>query len=201
MYGRTRVVPVRTTSRQVTLASESGARVTARHVVVATGYEAQRWIKQDVARNRSSYACITEPVEPGVLANTMLWETARPYVYVRTTGDSRLLVGGEDDSIDIPKRRDARVEKKAGRLRERMRELFPGLSLRPAFAGLARSPKPSDGLPFFGPHPQYGPRVLFAMAYGGNGIVYSMIGAGLLRARLENRAHPLKELFGFERLR
>lgn len=201
VYGRTRVVPVRTTSRQVTLASESGARVTARHVVVATGYEAQRWIKQDVARNRSSYACITEPVDPGVLANTMLWETARPYVYVRTTGDSRLLVGGEDDSIDIPKRRDARVEKKAGRLMERMGKLFPGLSLHPAFSWAGTFAETSDGLPFFGPHPQWGPRVLFAMAYGGNGIVYSMIGAGLLRARLENRAHPLKELFGFERLR
>jgi len=88
-----------------------------------------------------------------------------------------------------------------GRLLERMGKLFPGLSLRPAFSWAGTFAETSDGLPFFGPHPQWGPRVLFAMAYGGNGIVYSMIGAGLLRARLENRAHPLKELFGFERLR
>ena len=104
-------------------------------------------------------------------------------------------------STDIPKRRDARVEKKAGRLMARMEKLFPGLSLRPAFSWAGTFAETSDGLPFFGPHPQWGPRVLFAMAYGGNGIVYSMIGAGLLRARLENRAHPLKELFRFERLR
>ena len=57
-----------------------------------------------------------------------------------------------------------------------------------------------DGLPLFGRHPQYGSRVLFAMAYGGNGITYSMLGAGLLRAHIEGRSHVLTKLFSFERL-
>ena len=34
----------------------------------------------------------------------MLWESARPYLYMRSTSDGRLLVGGEDDAIDIPAR-------------------------------------------------------------------------------------------------
>jgi glycine/D-amino acid oxidase-like deaminating enzyme len=58
-----------------------------------------------------------------------------------------------------------------------------------------------DGLPFFGPHEQHGPRVHFAMAYGGNGITYSMIGAELLRDRIEGRHHPCSKLFSFDRLR
>ncbi len=37
-----------------------------------------------------------------------------------------------------------------------------------------------------------GPRVHFAMAYGGNGITYSMI-AQLLRARIERRRHALED--------
>jgi len=49
----------------------------------------------------------------GLLASTMVWESARPYLYMRTTGDGRLLVGGDDDNIDIPARRDRRVEGKA----------------------------------------------------------------------------------------
>lgn len=53
----------------------------------------------------------------------------------------------------------------------------------------------SDGLAPFGARPQCGPRVLFAMAYGGNGITYSMLGAGLLRAQIERRSHPLTKLF------
>ena len=43
-------------------------------------------------------------------------------------------------------------------------------------------------------------RVLFAMAYGGNGITYSAIGAGLLRSLIERRKHPLASLFGFSRV-
>jgi glycine/D-amino acid oxidase-like deaminating enzyme len=42
--------------------------------------------------------------------------------------------------------------------------------------------------------------VHFAMAYGGNGITYSMLGAVLLRALVERRAHPLARLFAFDRI-
>jgi len=42
--------------------------------------------------------------------------------------------------------------------------------------------------------------VLFALAYGGNGITYSMLGAGLMRAQIERRPHPLTALFSFARL-
>ena len=43
---------------------------------------------------------------------------------------------------------------------------------------------------------------MFAMAYGGNGITYSVLGAGLLRALIERRAHPLANaLFSFDRLK
>ena len=58
-----------------------------------------------MATNRSSYAYVTEPIDPallGPLRETMVWESARPYLYLRATGDHRLVVGGEDDAIDIP---------------------------------------------------------------------------------------------------
>jgi len=38
------------------------------------------------------------------------------------------------------------------------------------------------------------------MAYGGNGITYSMLGARLIRALLERRRHRLLPLFTFARL-
>jgi len=72
--------------------------------------------------------------------------------------------------------------------------------VEPAFAWAGTFAETADGLPFFGPHPQWGPRVQFAMAYGGNGITYSMIGAGLLRASIEGKQHPLARLFSFQRL-
>ena len=78
--------------------------------------------------------------------------------------------------------------------------MFPQLRLQPAFAWAGTFAETEDGLPFFGPHPQHGPRVHFAMAYGGNGITYAMIGATLLRALIERRKHPLAALFSFGRL-
>ncbi|WP_058834249.1 NAD(P)/FAD-dependent oxidoreductase [Luteimonas abyssi] len=203
VYDRTRIVDLSPGARQVTLRTEGGQRIVARHVVVAAGYASQHWLSARVASNRSSYAMITDPIDDahlGVLAHTLVWESARPYLYMRTTDDGRLLVGGEDDAVDVPARRDARVQKKAARLRRKVKALFPRLAINPAFSWAGTFAETDDGLPFFGAHPQQGPRVHFAMAYGGNGITYSMLGAGLLRAAIERRRHPLASLFAFSRV-
>lgn len=203
IFDRTRVEDIRATSRGVTLRTTQGQTVRAGHLVMAAGYASQQWLKKRVARNRSSYAFISDPMGAdalGFLEDTLLWESARPYLYMRSTSDRRLLVGGEDDTVDIPARRDARVEKKAATLMKKLQGLFPDMVLTPAFSWAGTFAETEDGLPFFGPHPQWGPRVHFAMAYGGNGITYSMLGAGLLRALMERRKHKLWPLFSFERL-
>lgn len=202
IFDRTCVVDLKTTPRGVALRTASGACVRARHVVLAAGYASQHWLQRRVARNRSSYALITDPLPAerlGFLRDTLLWETARPYLYARSTADGRLLLGGEDDAVDIPTRRDARVQKKARTLVKRLHGLFPGLDVTPAFSWAGTFAETADGLPFFGAHPQWGPRVHFAMAYGGNGITYSVLGADLLSARLRRQRHALWPLFSFER--
>lgn len=203
VHDRTVLHTLRPGAQGVAAVTETGATIQARHVVLAMGYANQRWLEQRVARNRSSYAFITDPIDAGVLGrlrNTMVWESARPYLYLRATGDRRLLVGGLDDAIDIPARRDRRVQGKAGKLMDQLLHWFPWLDPVPAFSWAGTFAETADGLPFFGPHAQWGPRVHFAMAYGGNGITYSMIGAQLLRARIERRKHALEGLFGFGRL-
>ena len=182
--------------------TESGATIRCRHLVVAAGYESQAYLDQRVAQNRSSYAFVTEPVPEGLgaLRKCLLWESARPYLYLRPTQDERLIVGGEDDKIDIPLRRDASVVRKSEKLLKKVSKLFPALTLDPAFAWAGTFAETADGLPFFGPHEQFGPRVQFAMAYGGNGITYSLIGAELLRDSIAGRKHPCARLFSFARL-
>ncbi|MET0290544.1 MAG: FAD-dependent oxidoreductase [Pseudoxanthomonas sp.] len=203
IYDRTRISALQAGPRAVQLTTGTGHHITARHVVLAAGYANEHWLKPRVARNRSSYAFVTDPLHAdmlGPLRDTLLWESARPYLYLRTTRDNRLVIGGEDDRIDIPAKRDARVGKKAATLLHKVRALFPHLDIAPAFAWAGTFAETEDGLPFFGPHSSLGPRVQFAMAYGGNGITYSMLGAGLLRAIIERRRHPLRALFSFERL-
>ena len=204
VFDRTKVESIAPTARGVELRTTTGARIKCHHLVLAAGYESQRWLRRRVAQNRSSYAFITDPIDRtalGFLGNTLMWESARPYLYLRTTRDGRLLVGGEDDRIDIPARRDQRVESKALKLASKVQRLFPALPVTPAFSWAGTFAETRDGLPYFGPNDQYGPRVHFAMAYGGNGITYSMIGAKLLGDRIGRRKHPLGELFSFDRLR
>jgi len=159
--------------------------------------------RRKVAANHSSYALVTEPVAGGLgpLRLLLLWESARPYLYLRSTPDNRIIVGGEDDSVDLPARRDAAIPRKAGVLMRKLAKLLPDRELEASYAWAGTFAETRDGLPFFGPHEQHGPRVHFAMAYGGNGIVFSVIGAAILRAQILRKAHPLKRLFSFERLR
>lgn len=179
------------------------ATIRCKHVVVACGYESARWLPERVAKNRSTYAFVTDPLPVrtlGKLATTMVWESARPYLYMRPTSDHRLVIGGEDDSMDIVTRRDARVGKRTRALQKRMRELAPDLELLPAYAWAGTFAETFDALPFIGAHPRCSPRVQFALAYGGNGITYSQIGAKMIRAAIEGEEHPLTRLFAFSRL-
>ncbi|WP_301584539.1 NAD(P)/FAD-dependent oxidoreductase [Halomonas alkaliantarctica] len=204
VYDRTQMQTMSPDEQGVTLTLANGAKLRCQYVVMAAGYESQAWLPDPVAINRSSYAFITDPLPPealGKLRHTMVWESARPYLYMRTTGDGRLLVGGDDDDEDIPKRRDARVEEKARGLALKIETLWPKLDINPTFSWGGTFAETDDGLPFFGPHEAHGSRVHFAMAYGGNGISYSMIGAKLLRALIEGKHPPLAELFSFQRLK
>lgn len=117
------------------------------------------------------------PGKLGPFKRTLVWESARPYLYVRSTSDQCLLVGGEDDDIDIPVKRDLKVDAKSETLLKGARSLLPKLNIRNAFASAGSFAETKDGLPFFGSHEQHGPQVQFAMVYGGNGITYSFIGA------------------------
>ena len=202
VFDRTTVLGWQDAPRGLRLSLDRDAAVRCRHLVVAAGYETQQYLRRKVAVNHSSYALATEPVEGGLgpLRRMLLWESSRPYLYMRSSSDHRIIVGGEDDTVDLPARRDAAVPRKAGILMRKLAERLPGREFEASYAWAGTFAETRDGLPFFGPHEQHGPRVHFAMAYGGNGIVFSVVGAAILRAQVLRKAHPLKRLFSFERL-
>ncbi|WP_404473374.1 FAD-binding oxidoreductase [Vreelandella venusta] len=203
VYDRTQVEHIAPSEQGVEITLTNGASLRCQQVIIAAGYESQNWLPESVAVNRSSYAFVTDPLADealGRLRHTLVWESARPYLYMRATQDGRLLVGGDDDDEDLPERRDASVIKKAQGLAAKIETLWPSLEINPTFSWAGTFAETSDGLPYFGPHASLGPRVHFALAYGGNGITYSVVGAELLRALIEGNDHPLAELYSFQRL-
>jgi glycine/D-amino acid oxidase-like deaminating enzyme len=174
--------------------------VRARTVVFATGYEAVVELPKDIVTLKSSFALASEPLESfdGWYEQCLLWETARPYFYLRTTDDGRALIGGEDDPFKNAVRRDALVPKKSERLAKRFREMFPKINLEVAWAWAGTFGETKDGLAYIG-HVRQLPNCFFTLGFGGNGITYSIIAAEIIRDALLGRPNADSRLFRFDR--
>lgn len=201
-YDRTTVTEYEWLPRSVRLKTDRGATIKAKHVVMATGYEAQQHLKQKVCTFANTYAAVSEPVETfrgWGEDQCLIWETARPYFYARTSTDGRVIFGGEDQPYESNKERDARIPRKTAKLVKRFRTMFPEIDIEVAYAWAGVFGGTEDGLPVIGQTPEY-PRAYFALGYGGNGITYSLIAAELIRDALCGKKTDDARLFGFERL-
>lgn len=200
LYGRTNAMDIATTKTGIEVNTDRG-RINARHVIVAAGYESERFLPKRVAKLHSSYALVTEPVKSfaGWSQRCLVWESARPYLYARTTSDNRVLVGGEDIPFRNSAHRDARVPAKASTLIDKVRRLFPRIEMEPAYAWAGTFGETKDGLAYIGAHPKGDARVHYALGYGGNGITFGAIAAEVLTAAVLNKPHRYRDTFAFDR--
>lgn len=200
IFDRTEMASYEAGPHGVTLKTETGATVRAKWIVFATGYEFGEVLKRDIVHLNSSFAFVSEPIEtfPGWWEKCLLWETARPYFYMRTTEDGRAIVGGEDANYRDPVRRDAALCDKAAKLEQRFHELFPAIDLQSAYSWAGTFGETEDGLAYIGSVPEC-PRCFFALGFGGNGITYSVIAAEIVRDAIQGKKNPDAHLFRFDR--
>lgn len=176
-------------------------RIRAQYAVIAAGYEAQEWQRNPNAVMSSTFAVATQRLDdfPGWPGRCMIWETARPYLYIRTTADNRIVAGGLDERTGSGTERERMLRHKSDLLIERLRQLFPRIpDLRADYSWTAVFGSTHDSLPLIGPQESF-PRCYFALGYGGNGSVYSTIASQLIAGLLIEGRHPDAELFRFDR--
>jgi glycine/D-amino acid oxidase-like deaminating enzyme len=179
--------------------------VRARTVIIATGYATSEF--RPLAgrfRMMRTYVITTSRLSERAaraigLRNVMLWDTERPYHYVRWTRDRRLMGGG----ADVPHRpggnRRRAVRDGESALRDYFEQLYPPLTdVDTAYAWEGLFATTSDGLPYIGRHRRY-PNHLFALGYGGNGMTFGFLAARLLLEQFQGRASPDHDLFAFNR--
>ena len=206
IFERTTINRIRQVDGGVRLYSPTGT-IDARQVVIATGY-ATKYFRPLAGRFRlrHTYVLATNPI--GLLARrrlgmgkVMLWDTARPYHYVRWTDDRRLLLGGADHPVAPGARHDKQFADATQTLRGYFEDLFPALAdvgVATAWEGLfAMTP---DGLPYIGPHRRY-PRHAFALGYGGNGMTFAALAARILVEQWRGVSSADHALFAFNRSR
>ncbi|WP_127580221.1 NAD(P)/FAD-dependent oxidoreductase [Paenibacillus koleovorans] len=179
-------------------------RIRAKYAVCAAGCEAQQIKRTPNAEVTSTFAIATPslPAEAfkGWHARSLIWETARPYLYLRTTADNRILVGGLDDSFTLRSECERMLPRKRELLLEAMRRLFPALGeVTAEYAWCGALGSSHDGMPMIGRQAGFPGRCYFMLGYGGNGTVYGMIGAKLIADWIVEGQSPDADLFRFDR--
>lgn len=96
------------------LITEAGLTIQCKYVVIAAGFESGKFLPKQVMQLTSTYALVSQPLQPEQLwlDRALIWETKEPYLYIRTTNDNRIIVGGEDEDFKNPIKRDALLRKK-----------------------------------------------------------------------------------------
>jgi glycine/D-amino acid oxidase-like deaminating enzyme len=200
IYARTPAIAVRQDAGALVIDVPGGLHVRCRRLVNATGYEASTHLHRKTANLASTWVVVSQRLYefPGWPDRCLIWETARPYVYLRTTEDGRLLAGGEDEPGAHTHRSAGEMREKSARLIERARAMFPELTIQPEFCWAGTFATTDDGLPFIGESPEC-PNVWFALGYGGNGITFSVTAADILRDAFLEKDNPDAEIFRFAR--
>jgi glycine/D-amino acid oxidase-like deaminating enzyme len=206
IFERTTINRIRSLRHGVRVYSKHGT-IDAQQVIIATGY-ATRYFRPLAGRFklRRTYVLATNPIGRLTrrrmhLGDVMLWDTERPYHYVRWTDDRRLLLGGADHPVKPGARREGQFAEATTALRDYFNGLYPQLAdvgIDTAWEGLfAMTP---DSLPYIGPHRRY-PRHAFALGYGGNGMTFAALAARILAEQWRGITSPDHRLFAFSRPR
>lgn len=200
IHDRTTMQKTAVSKRHITVTTDRDYRIQARHLIIATGFEAKILLGRDAGKLKSTYALISEPMNaiPGWFRKSLIWESGSPYLYLRTTPEGRIIVGGEDEEFVNPKRRDKLISKKSKILVRKFQALFPDIDLQVAYEWAGTFGETGDGLAYIGPHSRF-PKTSFALGYGGNGITYSIIAAEIVRDHFLGKSNPDARLFRFGR--
>ncbi|HTF16582.1 MAG TPA: FAD-binding oxidoreductase [Chryseolinea sp.] len=200
IYDHTEIESIAYQSGGNDLRIRGGWNVHTSKIIFATGYETLSFLKDKVADLISTYACISEPLEslPIPLRENIFWTTDDPYLYLRSTADNRILVGGADVSFKSAKRRDALIDKKEVELVKQLKHLMPDLNIVPDFTWAGTFGVTKDALPYIGPHPDY-PNSYFVLGFGGNGITFSVMAMKILSDAMAARENKFLQYFRFHR--
>lgn len=199
IFSKTCVGRIDRSPARIVLSSELG-RINARAVVYAAGYESGQFLPDDVGSLHSTYVVASEPLVSfaGWPDQSLIWETARPYFYARTTDDGRAIIGGEDTQYSDDHAQESLVREKAMKLVLRFQSLFPSIDFVPACAWAGTFGETQDGLAYIGTLPGRDGEY-FTLGYGGNGITFSQIAARLVVDLFLGRPNDDAAVFRFGR--
>ena len=200
VYDHTRLESVKYIKNKTFATVDTRAVIACSTIIYATGYESHELIRNGIGKLISTYACVSEPFDklPELFSQTVFWNTEDPYFYFRATMDNRILIGGEDEYFKNPEKRDSLIEKKELDLVAKFQQQMAGIPFVADFSWAGTFGATKDALPYIGAHPDFR-NTYFMLAFGGNGITFSIMGMEILSDAVAGRPNRFLEYFKFRR--
>lgn len=200
VYDQTTIESINVDNKFPLIKTDTGNTISCKKVIFCNGFESTKLIKEKIADLIYTYAIVSEQsiTIPKGLNDLLIWNTANPYLYLRTTDDGRLLVGGEDDVFKDTILQQEIKEKKSKVLQKKIKKLIPTINFIEdiSWGGVFGTTK--DGLPYIGESPEY-KNCLWCLGFGGNGITFSIQGMDIIVDMLKNKSNSLSKYYRFGR--
>lgn len=179
---------------------DSGFQIRAKKIIYCIGYESKNLIKEHFVNLKSTYAIVSEIDKKKFknITNTLVWNTDEPYMYMRTTDDGRMLIGGGDEDFYDAKKRDSLLNKKEREILKTLKKIKPDYHFYTDFVWAGTFGETKDGLPYIGTHKDF-KSSYFVLGFGGNGITFSVTGMEMASRFMKGKKHPLSKYFKFGR--
>ncbi|CAD0224447.1 NAD(P)/FAD-dependent oxidoreductase [Chryseobacterium sp. JV274] len=178
----------------------SGYQIKAKKIIYCIGYESKNLLKENFVNLKSTYAVVSEIDKDKFknISSTLVWNTDDPYLYMRTTDDGRILIGGGDEDFYDAEKRDTLLNKKEKEILKNLKKIKPDYHFYPDFVWAGTFGETKDGLPYIGEHKKLR-NSYFVLGFGGNGITFSVTGMEMASLFMKNKKHPLSRYFKFGR--
>lgn len=201
VFENTEVLDVNYMQDGVEVVTKYDKKVRGKIIVVATGYNTGLFTDRNFGTTTTAFNVATKPLSSleGYENNVLIRDNGKPYNYLRTTTDKRIIIGGEDVRFLPDINNESIVNQKYLILEQRLKAMFPDIEdieIEYKYCGAFTSTQ--DNLGFIGKDPN-NEKLWFNLGYGANGILFAILGGMMLSKLYKGEKDENLYLFNVER--
>ncbi len=182
IYENTCVTEIENNNDGIIVTTAYGRKIHTKKVILATGKNQESYVSQNISI-KTSFSLVTKPVEhfSGYTSQAIV-NNIDNNIYLRTTHDNRIVIGGLDCSLLDKDGKigkvigvDRIVDRKFKELESTLNHMLVGIdTIEVEHEYTSEYGKTNDGMPYFGEVVEF-PNIVFAMPSSINGILQSQI--------------------------
>ena len=201
VYENTEVKSINYLNDGVEVITDFGYRVEGKKVIIATGYNTERFTKRNFGVKTVTYNIVTNQVNnfDGWFNQVLIRDNCDTYNYFRTTPDNRIIAGGEDIDYYTNIDNEKVAKEKYDKLLNRIKNMFPNIkNIKADYEYCGGFISSQENLGFIGEDPN-NKKLWYCLGYGANGILFAILGGMMLSMYYKGKIHEDMKLFKVDR--